>query len=275
MELVSASKMRRSIAAATSSRPFVDSLAEVLSKLTTTIDVSKSLYFTPHFSFTETLTPTTKLYIILASNRGLAGSYNSNVFKSALNIINADIAAGLDISVITVGKKAGTFAAKLSDVKVLASFDNIPDRPSESDIAGLLKITLDHYNKFPGLVVSLVYTYFKSSIAQEVKTMQLLPLVIPDITEEPGEAETDKLIFEPNPSAILQQVAERSVEVGLWQAFLESEASEQAARMMAMKTATDNAGEIIDDLTLTANGIRQAAITQELAEITAGASAIN
>lgn len=271
MELVSASKMRRAQESALASREFTTSALQVLTKLRQLTDVSKH----PLYDVRQVKA---KLYIVITSDRGLAGAYDSNVLRAFAAELRHDQAAERRSMAILVGKKAGRFAANLANLDVLGVYDHMPERPSISDIRAILTTAKAHFvgddaSKTPADVdqIVVVCTHYVSSIVQEVRTQNLLPAAFEQVqTNE----DIDNSIFEPSPEYVLQTVTERLIEIQLLQTFLESQASEQSARMMAMKTASDNAGEIIDDLTLAANTARQAAITQELAEITGGAEAI-
>jgi F-type H+-transporting ATPase subunit gamma len=227
--------------------------------------------------------------IVITSDRGLAGAYNSNVLRQLTKELQSDRDKGIKTKLIVIGKQAAKFVAKIDDIDVIASYDNMPEKPTIADLNPILNTVKEGFKGKVELdltgdgkpkkiqidpttdAVDMLYTDYKSSVVQEVTMNRLLPAAFSEmrISQDLGQA-----IFEPSPQAVLDNVADKLVDVQLWQAYLESQASEQSARMMAMKTASDNAGDLIDDLTLAANTARQAAITQELAEITGGAEAM-
>ena len=186
--------------------------------------------------------------------------------------LHQDVTDGVESSVIVVGRKGARLVNRLDGVEVIGVYEQFPELPTASDISPILRTIVSRFQDESADVVDITYTHFKSSIQQVVTTERLLPAVFKEKDIEP---DTGEAIIEPNPQVVLEQVTERLIEVQLNQAFNESQASEHSARMMAMKNATDNAGDLIDDLTLEFNTARQAAITQELAEITGGAEAIN
>ena len=306
MELVAASKMRRAQEATVASRDFTRTAQAILMRLRELTDVSKHPLFVQR-------AVATRILIVITSDRGLAGAYNSNVLRRMTKELQDDRDNDIHTQVILIGKQAARFGSKIEGIDVLGSYDHMPEKPTLQDLQPILdevkrafvdekliaenagiKIGKYHLPRLYTLsnedddngafrdqsskiqtpvidAVDVLYTDFRSSVVQEVSLLRLLPAAF---TEETVSPNLGRAIFEPNPKAVLDQVAERLVDVQLWQAYLESQASEQSSRMMAMKTASDNAGELIDDLTLAMNTARQAAITQELAEITGGAEAI-
>ncbi len=270
MELVSASKMRRAQDATLASREYTKTARQILTRLRQLTDVSKH----PLFDVRETKR---RIIIVITSDRGLAGAYNSNVLRKLTHELRSDRDAGVATQLITVGKQAARFSAKIEDLDVIASYDSMPEKPTISDLYTILDTVKDAFRSDDGTeattdAVDILFTDFKSSVLQEVAMQRLLPAALHEGNKTAESLED--AIFEPSPEIVLNTIAERLVDVQLWQAYLESQASEQSSRMMAMKTASDNAGELIDDLTLAMNTARQAAITQELAEITGGAEAM-
>lgn len=270
MELVSASKMRRAQEATLASRDYTRTARQILTRLRELTDVSKHPLF-------EIRDVKRRILIVITSDRGLAGAYNSNVLRRLTKELQEDRDNTIETQVITLGKQAARFVAKIDDVTVLASYDSMPEQPTISDLSTILSTVKDAFRSDDGTkastdAVDILFTDFKSSVMQEVSLQRLLPAATHD-GDRPVKSLEDA-IFEPSPELVLNTIADRLVDVQLWQAYLESQASEQSSRMMAMKTASDNAGELIDDLTLAMNTARQAAITQELAEITGGAEAI-
>ena len=287
MELVAASKMRRAQEATVASRDYTKTARAILTRLRELTDVSKHPLFV-------TREVKSRILIVMTSDRGLAGAYNSNVLRQLAKELQMDRDNGVETKLILIGKQAAKFTAKIEGVNVLGSYNNMPEKPTLADLSPILhtiktefvgeKVVAPEDNdgglygkkkaqqQIPNVdAVDVLFTDYKSSVVQEVTQTRLLPAAFADSNIS---ADLELAIFEPNPQVVLDTVAERLVDVQLWQAYLESQASEQSSRMMAMKTASDNAGELIDDLTLAMNTARQAAITQELAEITGGAEAM-
>lgn len=264
MELVAASKMRRAQEAALKSREFRNQARAILTRLRELTDVN-------HHPIFNQRPIKSQLFIVISSDRGLAGAYNSNVFKELLAQLNTALSNGAECKLIALGKQAAKFVARLNNVEIVAVYNEIPDHPMSDDLKPLIDSVIKMQISKNCDAVDVIFTDFISSIRQTVKTQRLLPAAFTDVKIEPS---LEGAIFEPNPRAVLDNIAKRLVEVQLWQNVLEAVASEHSARMLAMKNATDNANELIDDLTLEFNSARQASITQELAEITGGAEAI-
>ncbi|MFT4532296.1 MAG: F-type H+-transporting ATPase subunit gamma [Candidatus Saccharimonadales bacterium] len=290
MEMVAASKMRRAQDATLASRDYTLTARQILTRLRELTDVSKHPLFTNR-------AVKSRILVVITSDRGLAGAYNSNVLRRLTKELKSDLESGIKTELILIGKQAAKFSARVEGLNILGSYDRMPEKPTIGELSPILQTVK---NRFTGRIgdrrledeegegadpqssilnpqselvdcVDVLFTDFKSSVVQEVAQTRLLPAAFSDakVSED-----LDNAIFEPSPKAVLDTVAERLVDVQLWQAYLESQASEQSSRMLAMKTASDNAGDLIDDLTLAANSARQSAITQELAEITGGAEAM-
>lgn len=264
MEMVSASKMRRAQDMAAKSRDYRNLANALLTRLRELTDVTK------HPLFTQRAVKT-RVVIVITSDRGLAGAYNSNVLRQLAKELRQDQQDSVTSQLIPIGKQAANFAAKLEGIESLAVYQNFPESPSANDIAPLLTTITDLYTSLTVDAVDIIYTDYKSSISQEVAVQRLLPAAFTTVLISD---DLENAVFEPSAQAVLDSVTERLIEANLSQALLESQASEQSMRMMAMKNATDNANELIGDLTLAFNTARQAAITQEIAEITGGAEAI-
>ena len=265
MELVAASKLRRAQDAAQKSRDFAKIANELLTRIRQLTDVTKHTLFIRR-------DVKKRLLIVVASDRGLAGGYNASLLKQFANELKLDKEAGITNTVITVGKKATAFTAKVHDLEVIGAYHDFVDNPTAEDLRPILKTAIEGFEDGTYDAVDIVYTDFISSVSQVPRTARLLPVAFDDI-EMPTHLED--AVFEPTPTKVLEEVTERFVEVAMMQYMLESAASEHSSRMLAMKNATDNANDIVDDLTLALNTARQAAITQELAEITGGAEAIS
>jgi F-type H+-transporting ATPase subunit gamma len=264
MELVSASKMRRAQEAAYKSRDFRNVAREILTRLRQLTDVNKHPLFRQR-------TVKTRLHVVIASDRTLAGAYNSNVLKTFAQELQKDQAEAVASQAIVIGRQVARFVSKVQGPEVVAVYENFPEQPTANDIRPLLNTIVDKFIAHQVDAVDIIYTDFKSSIRQEVTSQRLLPAAFQQIEME---HDLQEAIFEPSPQAVLDNVSLRLIEAQLSQAILESFASEHSMRMMAMKSASDNATDIIGDLTLALNTARQASITQEIAEITGGAEAI-
>ena len=216
-----------------------------------------------------------RLIIFIAADKGLAGAYNTNVFRKYLELLKRDDERNIENVTLTVGRKASQLATRLKDTTVIGSYDDIPDHPSGVMFHTILNTAIDMYANKEVDAVTLVYTNFVSSIVQEAQWLRLLPagtLTASDPDELENEATEVK--YEPSAREVLDGVASRMVGAIVFQALLDARASEHSMRMLAMKNATDNASDLIDDLTLAMNKARQAAITQELSEISGGVEAI-
>jgi len=264
MELVAASKMRRAQEYAKSGRVYREAAYSLLTRLSAITEVNEHSLFAVR-------EVKNRLYVVITSNRGLAGAYNSNILRLLAKSIIEDDGAGVKSSVIAVGKQAANFARRLDHVELLAAYEAFGDKPTANDVRPLLNTVSEMYKDKEFDDVVLLYTDFKSNIVQIASKLPLLPA---RYDEMPDTGSLENVTFEPSIGVVLDNATERLLEVQLWQAMLESIASEHSMRMMAMKSATDNASDLIDDLTLAFNTARQAKITQELAEITGGAEAM-
>ena len=265
MEMVAASKLRRAQDSAQKSREIAKIANELLTRIRQLTDVSKHLLFVRR-------TIKKRLVIVVASDRGLAGGYNASLLKQFAAELKADKDANIKTTIITVGKKATSFTAKVHDLEVMGAYHDFVDNPTAEDLRPILITAITGFQNGDFDAVDIVYTDFISSVNQVPKTARLLPVAFDDVTLP---THLEDAVFEPKPQIVLEEVTVRFVEVTMMQYMLESAASEHSSRMLAMKNATDNANDIVDDLTLALNTARQAAITQELAEITGGAEAIS
>ena len=266
MELVSASKMRRATEVAQRGRSYRIAAHELLSRLTTVSDVNEH----PLFVQREVKT---RLYVVITSDGGLAGAYNSNVIKLLTKAAIEDKRHGTITQAIVIGKRGVQFIRRLEGIELVAAFPGFGDHPSANDLRPILTTIIDLYTKAEVDDVQLLYTLHQSNILQVANSMSLLPARLD--ASDPGATESlSSVTFEPTITDVLDNVTERLLEVQIWQAMLESIASEHSMRMLSMKNATDNANDIIDDLTLAFNSARQSNITQEIAEVTGGAEAM-
>lgn len=267
MELVSASKLRRAQEYAQRSRAYRELAYDLLSRLSVIKEVESHELF-------KKRPIKTRLYVLTTSNSGLAGAYNANVLKQLTQLLNKDKEQNVASKVIAIGNKGAQFVRRLAGVELVAVYPGLGDQPTANDIRPVLNSVIQHYVEMQADEVHLLYTYSKSSITQQVEAIALLPAVKIEADEQSTRTVTAST-FEPDIETVIAQTTTRLLEAQIWQGVIESLASEHAMRMVAMKNATDNANELIDDYTLEFNTARQAAITQELAEITGGAEALN
>jgi F-type H+-transporting ATPase subunit gamma len=259
MQFVAASKLKRAQDATLASRPYSDKLDEVIADVAAVVDHEKHPLLGE-----EREGP--RLIVLFTTDRGLAGSLNTNTIRFAAREIAASTG---ELTVVTVGRK-GTAAMRRGHVPLAASFDGFGDRPSFSDVLPLARLVSDDFLAGTYAKVHLLYPAFVSTLVQRPELKRLLP-----VKPNPHAAEGipgRQFIFEPDPGRVLSQLMPRYVATRLFQAVLELTASEQSSRMVAMRNATDNAQELIDDLTLTYNKVRQSNITREMIEIATGAS---
>lgn len=265
MELVAASKMRRAQERAVSGRAYREFAYSLLTRLSSITEVNEHPLFV-------TRPVKRRMYVVITSNGSLAGAYNANIIRRLTRAILKDQQDGVVVQVIAIGKQGAKFIRRIEGVDLVAAYTEFPDHPDANDIRPILNTVVQMYAGKQVDNVRVLYTHFKSNLVQVATNLSLLPAKFEN-TEE-VEHSLDSTTFEPSIQTVLDKVTERLLEVQVWQALLESLASEHSMRMMAMKSASDNASDIIDDLTLEFNTARQAAITQELAEITGGAEAI-
>lgn len=270
MEMVSASKMKKATEKALATRDYAQLALELL------INIGKEVREHP---LLEERKMNNILMIVVASNKGLCGSYNGNILRKAKEIIEKHEAKNL--AYITVGKKAEKAIFK---GKHLASFVDFSENPSLEEILPLSRLILDSFLKREYDRVKIIYTEFVSAIKYKPRKINLLPISkeviqemidnLPLPKEKFQKTNLARYLFEPDMKELLDEILPRLAEIQLYQAILESSASEHSARMMAMRNASDNALEMIDELTLYFNQARQAAITQEISEISSGAAAL-
>ncbi|MGH7196346.1 MAG: ATP synthase F1 subunit gamma [Candidatus Saccharimonadales bacterium] len=264
MELVAASRMRKAQEATLKSRLFSQMARELLTRLSQLTDIKQYELFAER-------PVKARLIVVITSDRGLAGAYNSNSLKKYLGELKKDGDEKVKNYTICVGQKAAHLVAKLKDTEVVGVYRDFPDEPSANDLQPIVGTALEMFIDGRVDAVDVIYTHYFSSIRQEPTVQRLLPA---GFSEAPVSPELRLATFEPSAEAVLENATRRLIEVQLLQALLESIASEHSMRMLAMKNATDNANELVDDLTLEYNNARQASITQELAEITGGAEAL-
>ncbi len=265
MQMVAASKMRKAQEAVSQTRYFSQAARELLTRLRQLVNIKQ-------YDLYRTRPVKARLIILISSDRGLAGAYDSNALKQYLTELKKDQAAGVKNYTIAIGRKGSNLAARLHDVEVVGAYHDFPNQPDANELQPIVTAAVQMFIEQTIDAVDIIYTHFKSTVVQQVQTLHLLPAGFEetDVTEQVRLA-----TFEPSEEVVLESATLRLIEAQLLQALLESFASEESMRMLAMKNATDNANELVDDLTLVFNNARQAAITQELAEITGGAEAMS
>ncbi|MFB9067493.1 F0F1 ATP synthase subunit gamma [Pseudofulvimonas gallinarii] len=264
LEMVSASKIRKAQDRMRASRPY----ARLIRQLISHIGQANTDFVHPFLTQRE---ETRRVgYIVVSSDRGLAGGLNSTLFRRLLADMKSWQDQGVEVDVVCIGQKATAFFRRLK-VNLLGSVTHLGERPQLEQLVGVMSIMLDGYSEARLDRVFLCYNDFINTMAQKPRIDQLLPLPV----EEALETRHDwDYIYEPDAETVLNQVLTRYVESLVYQAVLENLASEHAARMVAMKSASDNATKLIDTLNLSYNKARQAAITQEISEIVGGAAAV-
>lgn len=264
MELVAASKLRRAQEDTKASEPYSAAARELLTQLGLKTDVQRTVFFLQK-------PIKARLIILITSDRGLAGAYNANVIKKFITVAQTDQKAGIKTKVLCIGRKGARFVLKLSDVEVTGVYSGLPEKVTAADMRSILVAAVDQY--LDGFVeaVDIITTKFVNSFTQVAEIIPLLPAVF-ETTEVSRDIQQS--YFEPSLEELLEGATIRLLESQLFQAVLDSRASEHSMRRVAMKNATDNATDLVDDLTLEMNKVRQGAITQELSEISAGVEAM-
>ncbi|MBB6598308.1 F0F1 ATP synthase subunit gamma [Luteimonas sp. MC1825] len=264
LEMVSASKIRKAQERMKASRPYARAMKQMIGHL------AQANSEFQHPFLVERADPRRVGYIIVSSDRGLAGGLNNNMFRKLLGEIRDWQDKGVEVDVVTIGQKATVFFRRLK-VHMLASVSHLGDAPEVEQLIGIVKVMLDGYTEGKLDRVYLAYNDFVNTMTQRATFDQLLPL---PASEEVLVKHDWDYLYEPDAASVLEHVLTRYVESLVYQAVMENVASEHAARMVAMKSASDNANKLIDTLNLVYNKARQAAITQEISEIVSGASAV-
>jgi len=263
MEMVAASKMRKAQDRMHASRPYADKIRAVIHHLAFAHSEYKHSYL-EHRDIKRVG------FIVVSSDRGLCGGLNNNLFRKTLTAMQEWQDKKINVDLCTIGSKATSFFKSVSDIK--ASATHLGDTPGVTDIIGTVKVMLDAYDNGEIDRLYVVYNRFVNTMTQDPTIVQMLPVM---------QEEEDKelvhywdYIYEPDAKVVLDGLLIRYIESQVYQGVIENVACEMGARMVAMKAASDNAGDLIGDLQLVYNKARQAAITQELSEIVAGASAV-
>jgi F-type H+-transporting ATPase subunit gamma len=264
LEMVSASKIRKAQDRMKASRPYARLMKQVIGHIAR----ANSDYVHPYMAARNTVKRVG--YIVVSTDRGLCGGLNSNLFRKLLGEIREHQQQGVEVDVVAIGQKANAFFRRLK-VNMVASVTHLGEKPQVEQLIGIIKVMLDAYENGGVDRVKLAYNDFINTMTQRPTIDQLLPL---PPAEEMAQSHDWDYIYEPDAPSVLNDVLTRYVESLVYQAVLENMASEHAARMVAMKSASDNASKLIDTLNLIYNKARQAAITQEISEIVGGAAAV-
>ena len=270
MEMVAASRMKRAQDAILAARPYSDEMRAALSRVAAVVgeEVDPLLARRPVKRVA---------LIMITTDRGLAGSLNANAIRAALRWTQskmqaADGGGSVEVEAITIGRK-GRDGLRRAGIPIAAHFQQLGDRPSFSDVTPIARLVVEDFLEGKYDEIDVAYSTFISTLTQRPEITPLLPIATPK--QEAGEEiENDEYIFEPSAAAVLSRLLPHFVAVDLYRAVLENQASEQSARMIAMRNSTDNANELIEDLTLVYNKTRQANITREMTEIASGAEAL-
>jgi F-type H+-transporting ATPase subunit gamma len=258
-QFVAASKLKRAQDSTLAARPYSDKIDEVLADLATVLGPEDH----PLFASRE---GGTRLVVLITTDRGLAGPLNTNTIRFVSRIVTEHTG---DLTLVTVGRK-GRDAMRRARVPIEAHFAGFGDRPTFADVLPIARLITEDFIAGTYSRIDLVYPRFVTTLTQRPEMEELLPIQpSEDVEGIPG----NQFIFEPSPRAVLEQLLPRYVATRIYQAVLEAKASEESSRMVAMKAATENAEDLIDDLTLAYNKVRQANITREMVEIATGASA--
>jgi F-type H+-transporting ATPase subunit gamma len=282
LEMVSAAKIRKAQDLMKASRPYARSMRKVIAH------VAQASTDFSHPFLTRRDNVARVGYIVVSTDRGLCGGLNSNLFRRLLPSIAEWQKQGVQVDVVAVGQKAVSFFRRIKGVNLIGSVTHLGEKPKLTQLIGVIKIMTDIYTANGLDRVFLAYNDFVNTMTQQPTIDTLLPL--PSVASEMqaqqvsgGVVNADVILershawdylYEPDEKTVLEHVLGRYIESVVYQAVLESLASEHAARMVAMKSASDNANKVIDELTLIYNKARQAAITQEISEIVAGAAAV-
>lgn len=263
MQMVAASKMRKVQDNMQASRPYAINMRKVIGHVS-----SGTLEYSHPFLQEREIKRVA--YIIISSDRGLCGGLNSNLFKQVLTEMQDWRAKGVEVDTTLIGSKAIGFFQSMG--KSIAQTSGLGDKPKLEEMLGTVNAMMEHYSEGKIDRLYMVYNQFVNTMVQKPSVLQLLPYPKQDIERE--QASRWDYIYEQSPQNILNHLIQRYVESLVYQGVVETIACEQAARMVAMKAATDNAGQLIENLQLVYNKARQAAITQELSEIVSGAQAV-
>jgi len=272
MEMVAASRMKRAQDSILAARPYADELEDALGRVAGAAGLDEEVD-----PLLASRPVRRAAIIVITTDRGLAGSLNANATRSVLRWVarrasgeNGD--APVEVEAITVGRK-GRDALRRSGVPIAAHFAQLGDKPAFSDVTPIARLVTEDFLSGKYDEIDIAYSTFVSTLSQKPEIDIILPVVRPEIADE-TQRTNDEYLFEPSPEAVLSRLLPHYVAINIYRAVLENNASEQSARMIAMRNSTENANELIDDLTLVYNKTRQATITREMIEIASGAEAL-
>jgi F-type H+-transporting ATPase subunit gamma len=265
MEMVAASKMRKAQERMRAARPYSEKIRAIAANL----GKANPDYTHP---FMQTNEAKTAGYILVTTDKGLCGGMNTNVLRALTTKLREEQAAGVTVEAVAIGNKGFSFLNRIG-ARVVSHVTQLGDTPHLEKLIGPVKVLLDAYAEGKVNAVYLCYTKFVNTMRQESVVERLLPLATDSLKVEEGQQHAWDYIYEPDAASVIDELLVRYVESLVYQAVAENMASEQSARMVAMKAATDNAGNVIGELKLIYNKTRQAGITKELSEIVSGAAA--
>jgi len=285
MELIAVTRLRRAQARVVATRPYADKMRQVLGQLVERIDPDANEKADAYDSYGADENSSQAMHplldrrseikrvgvIVLSTDRGLCGALNANVIREATRYTFDQQNQGREVDLVVVGRK-GLQALRRLPVNIVAEFTGMGDYPDVTKIAPIARLAMDAFTTRQVDEVVLIYPRFISTMRQEPSVVPLLPIQPPERTEDERGSEVD-YIYEPSPREVLTALLPRFVELQIYQALLELVASEFSARMVAMRNASDNAKELLSDLRLGYNKARQATITREIIEVSAGANA--
>ncbi|MBI2589661.1 ATP synthase F1 subunit gamma [Candidatus Berkelbacteria bacterium] len=261
MQMVAASKMSKAVQAVTASRAYADLAWSILGRLATRTEFTHPLFISQPAG--------RPAIVIITSNRGLAGSFNSQVIRKTLSLLTPET------EIISVGRKGLTYFKRFKATHLAADFPASNSTPRAEESSALASFLMQGFTSGEYREIKVVYNRFLSAIHQEVTVEQVLPILHkPQPIEVSTLSSKTEFLLEPDPATVLAELVRRIVPLRLYQMLLDSSASEHSARMVAMKNATDNAEELVGDLTLTYQGVRQASITRQIIEVSSGAAVL-
>jgi F-type H+-transporting ATPase subunit gamma len=261
MKMVSAAKLKKAQDAIIAMRPYSEKLTELMSSFSQIISSSSISYLS------ESRPVKNILVVAISSNKGLCGAFNSNVIKQSLSLKNSEKFSNANFSYLVIGKKANDILSKTENV--IENYSSIYDNLTYEESSKITEKIIEEFSSGKFVHVEIIFNSFKNAANQIIKTEQFLPIVSPDESEPLSD-----YIFEPSMEQIVSELVPKSLKIQLFKSIRDSFAGEHGARMTAMHKATDNATELKDDLVLTYNKARQAAITNEILEIVSGAEAL-
>jgi len=268
MQMVAASRMKRAQDAILAARPYSDELRDALARVAAAVDAEVDPLLARR--------PVRRIgLVVVTTDRGLVGSLNANAVRAVLRHVAESASGGEDpveVSAVSVGRK-GRDALRRAGVPIAAHFAQLGDRPTFADVTPIARLVTEDFLAGTYDRIEIAYSTFINTLSQRPVIRTVLPVERPSMGEQETET-NDEYLFEPSAEAVLNRLLPHFVAIDIYRAVLENRASEQSAQMVAMRSATDNANELIGDLTLVYNKTRQANITREMTEIASGAEAL-